>query len=128
MHAWQFSIEEAVTNLLLNAIKYTPPNGRVEISARNQGDYIQLEVVDTGIGIPEEEQCKIFDEFYRAANAKKLEKDGTGLGLSIVKHIVERHGGQIGVQSKENNGTRFWLTLPKQVSNAGLGDSVDSVK
>ncbi len=124
----QFSIEEAVTNLLLNAIKYTPPNGRVEISARNQGDYIQLEVVDTGIGIPEEEQCKIFDEFYRAANAKKLEKDGTGLGLSIVKHIVERHGGQIGVQSKENNGTRFWLTLPKQVSNAGLGDSVDSVK
>ena len=124
----QFSIEEAITNLLLNAIKYTPPNGRVEISARNQGHYIQLEVVDTGIGIPEEEQCKIFDEFYRAANAKKLEKDGTGLGLSIVKHIVERHGGQIGVQSKENNGTRFWLTLPKQVSSAGLGDSVNSVK
>ncbi|MHC4659111.1 MAG: sensor histidine kinase [Planctomycetota bacterium] len=124
----RLSVEEAVTNLLHNAIKYTPANGTVEINAKNHGDYVHVEVLDTGIGIPEEEQGKVFDEFYRGSNAKMVEKDGTGLGLSIVKHIVERHGGQIGVQSRENNGTRFWLTLPKAVGNASLDNRGDSVK
>jgi len=109
----QFSIEEMLTNLLLNAIKYTPANGTVGINAKDHGDYVLAEVVDTGIGIPQEELPRVFDEFYRATNARKVERDGTGLGLSIVKHIVERHGGQIGVKSKENNGTKFWLTLLK---------------
>ncbi len=109
----QFSTEEAVTNLLLNAIKYTPANGSVDINAKERGDYVLVEVTDTGIGIPQEELPKVFDEFFRAANARKVEKDGTGLGLSIVKHIVERHGGQVGVESKENSGTKFWFTLPK---------------
>ena len=72
-----------------------------------------MEVADTGIGIPKEELPRVFDEFYRATNAKKVERDGTGLGLSIVKHIVERHSGQVGVESKENRGTKFWFTLPK---------------
>ena len=109
----QFSIEEAVTNLLLNAIKYTPANGTVEINAKDHGNYMLVEIIDTGIGIPEDELGKVFDEFYRATNARKVEKDGTGLGLSIVKHIVERHGGQVGVESKKNSGTRLWFTLPK---------------
>jgi signal transduction histidine kinase len=109
----QFSIEEMVANLLLNAIKYTPANGTVEVSAKNHEDYVLVEVADTGIGIPKEEQCKIFDEFYRASNAKRLERDGTGLGLSIVKYIVERHGGQIHVESNEGSGTAFRLTLPR---------------
>ncbi|MHC4456095.1 MAG: sensor histidine kinase [Planctomycetota bacterium] len=109
----QFSIEEVVTNLLLNAIKYTPSNGTVKINAQDQGNYALVEIIDTGIGIPEDELGKVFDEFYRAANARKVEKDGTGLGLSIVKHVVERHSGQVGVESKENTGTRFWFTLPK---------------
>ncbi|MHC4423600.1 MAG: sensor histidine kinase [Planctomycetota bacterium] len=99
-----------------------------EINVRNRDDCIQVDVADTGIGIPQEEQCKIFDEFYRASNAKKVERDGTGLGLSIVKHIVERHGGQIEVESKENSGTRFWLTLPKQVGDASLGNPTDLAK
>jgi len=108
-----FSTEETVTNLLLNAIKYTPASGTIEINAKDHGDYVLVEIIDTGIGIPEDELGKVFDEFYRAANARKVEKDGTGLGLSIVKHVVERHGGQVGVESKENSGTRFWFTLPK---------------
>ncbi|MHC4488366.1 MAG: sensor histidine kinase [Planctomycetota bacterium] len=109
----QVSIEEMITNLLLNAIKYTPANGTVEANAKNHGDCALVEIVDTGIGIPQEEQPKIFDEFYRATNAKSAERDGTGLGLSIVKHIIERHGGQIRVESKEGCGTIFTLTLPR---------------
>jgi len=109
----RFSIEEMVTNLLLNAITYTPERGTVLLSARNDGDRVLLEIADTGIGIPEEEQSRIFDEFYRATNARQVERDGTGLGLSIVRLIVERHGGEIGVESKEGCGTRFELRLPQ---------------
>ena len=110
----QFSIEEMLTNLLLNSIKYTPESGTVEINATNHGEGILVEVADTGIGIPEEEQKKIFDEFYRASNARNIERDGTGLGLSIVKHIVNRHGGKIEVKSKNGCGTKFRLTLLKE--------------
>jgi signal transduction histidine kinase len=111
----QFSIEEMVTNLLLNAIKYTPANGTVELNAINNGDCVLVEISDTGIGIPQDEQSKVFREFYRATNAKEVEHDGTGLGLSIAKHIVERHGGQIQVESKEACGTTFKLTLPTKM-------------
>ncbi len=109
----QFSIEEMVTNLLLNAIKYTPANGTIDVSAENDENSVLVKISDTGIGIPKEEQARIFDEFYRATNAKRTERDGTGLGLSIVKHIVERHGGQIQVESEEGCGTTFKLTLPR---------------
>jgi len=114
----QFSIEEMVTNLLLNAIKYTPANGTIEMNAKNHGDRVLAEIADTGIGIPQEELPRVFDEFYRATNAREIERNGTGLGLSIVKHIVEKHSGQIWVESKENNGTKFWFTLPKGTSQA----------
>lgn len=113
----QFSIEETITNLLLNAIKYTPANGTVEINAKEDGDYVLMEVADTGIGIPPEELPKVFDEFYRATNAKKVEKDGTGLGLSIVKQIIERHDGKIWVGSQEGIGTKFSFTLPKTTNS-----------
>jgi signal transduction histidine kinase len=109
----RFSIEEMMTNLLLNAIKYTPEKGTVEISASNEEDCVLVEIADTGIGVPEEELNKIFDEFYRATNARKVERDGTGLGLSIVRLIIERHGGQVQVESREGRGTRFTLKLPK---------------
>ncbi|MDH4239888.1 MAG: HAMP domain-containing histidine kinase [Phycisphaerae bacterium] len=110
----QFSIEEMLTNLLLNSIKYTPESGTVEINATSNGEGILVEVADTGIGIPEEEQKQIFDEFYRASNARNIERDGTGLGLSIVKHIINRHGGKIEVESKNGCGTKFRLTLLKE--------------
>jgi signal transduction histidine kinase len=110
----QFSIEEMLTNLVLNSIKYTPESGTVEINATNNGEGVLVEVADTGIGIPEEEQKQIFDEFYRASNARNIERDGTGLGLSIVKHIMNRHGGKIEVESKNGCGTKFRLTLQKE--------------
>ena len=109
----QFSIEEVITNLLLNAIKYTPENGTIDINAKENGGYVLVEISDTGIGVPEEELPKLFDEFYRATNAKKIEKDGTGLGLSIAKQIIERHNGTIWVDSQEGVGTKFSFTLPK---------------
>jgi signal transduction histidine kinase len=109
----RLSIEEMIANLLLNAVKYTPERGTVRVSASNEEDCVLLEIADTGIGIPEEELNRIFDEFYRATNARDVERDGTGLGLSIVRLIVQRHGGQIHVESKEGHGTRFTLKLPK---------------
>jgi len=110
-----FSIEEMIANLLLNAVKYTPEGGTVEINVKKNNDRVLVEITDTGIGIPEDELPKVFDEFYRAANAKKVEKDGTGLGLSIVKQIIERHNGKIWVDSQEGIGTKFSFTLPLQV-------------
>ena len=110
----QFSIEETIANLLFNAIKYTPENGTVQLNARENGVNVLVEIADTGIGIPKNELASVFDEFFRATNARKAEKDGTGLGLSIAKQIIERHNGQINVESVENKGTRFWFTLPKE--------------
>jgi signal transduction histidine kinase len=107
------SIEEAITNLLFNAIKYTPAGGTVEINVEENGNCVLVEIIDTGIGIPEEELPKVFDDFYRATNAKKIEKDGTGLGLSIVKQIIERHSGEIWVNSQKDIGTKFSFTLPQ---------------
>ncbi|MHC4571390.1 MAG: ATP-binding protein [Planctomycetota bacterium] len=114
----EFSINEMVTNLLFNAIKYTPEKKSVHIEAQSHNDYVQIDISDTGIGIPTDELGSVFDEFFRASNAKKSEKDGTGLGLSIVKQIVERHGGKISVQSQEGQGTKFTITLPKNNSTS----------
>jgi two-component system phosphate regulon sensor histidine kinase PhoR len=114
----EFSIEEMITNLLLNAMKYTNTNGTVEINAKDDGDYVLLEIIDTGIGISTEELPKVFDEFYRATNAKRIEKDGTGLGLSIAKQIVERHSGKIWAESQEGIGTKFSFTLPKTTNSS----------
>lgn len=111
----QFSIEEVITHLLFNAVKYTSSDGKVEVRAKNQDNNVLVEIADSGIGVPEEELQKIFDEFYRARNAREMEKDGTGLGLSIAKQIIERHGGKIWVQSKEGLGATFGFTLPKAV-------------
>lgn len=109
----EFSINEMLTNLLFNAIKYTPENKTVHLDAGGDGDCVQIDIIDTGIGIPAEEVQNVFDEFFRASNAKKNEKDGTGLGLSIVQQIVDRHGGRISVQSREGQGTKFSVTLPR---------------
>ena len=108
----EFSINEMVSNLLLNAIKYTPEGNSVHLEAKSQGDSVKIDFSDTGIGIPEDELGNVFEEFFRASNAKKREKDGTGLGLSIVKQIIDRHGGNISVQSKEGQGTTFTVVLP----------------
>ena len=99
-------------NLIDNAIKYTPERGRVIISAEAIDKAIQINVKDTGIGIPNDEQEKMFTKFYRASNALKSKKTGTGLGLYIVKNIIERPGGEIWFKSKVNAGTTFSFTIP----------------
>jgi len=108
-----FTIEELYTNLLMNAIKYTPDKGRIELIVRNRPDHILTEISDTGIGIPKEEIPRVFDEFYRGSNVPKDHKTGSGLGLSIVKQIVENHHGRIWVSSELGIWTKFSFILPK---------------
>lgn len=106
-------LQQLVENLVSNAIKYTPPAGSVKVTLDHApGDTLSLEVRDTGIGIPKEEQERLFSEFFRASNARKVEELGTGLGLPIVKQIVESHGGEIRIESEEGRGTTIVVTLP----------------
>jgi len=112
----EFSITEMITNLLFNAVKYTPENKTVRLEAKSFDDQVQIDIIDTGIGIPADDLESVFEEFFRAGNARKNERDGTGLGLSIVKQIVERHGGEISVQSQEGQGSTFTVILHKDGS------------
>jgi signal transduction histidine kinase len=100
------------TNVISNAIKYTPPGGQVAVSLRQEGDQLIGQVSDTGIGIPAEAQARLFSEFFRAGNAKSFTPHGTGLGLAIVKQIVEGAGGRIWVESAVGKGSTFTFTLP----------------
>jgi signal transduction histidine kinase len=113
-------LEQMLENLVSNAIKYTPAGGEVALSVGRAGpDRVRIEVRDTGIGIPEEERSRLFQEFFRGAKAREIEEVGTGLGLAIVRQIVDRHGGRIQVESKEGRGTTFAVELP--LGEAGLG-------
>jgi signal transduction histidine kinase len=108
-----FTIEELYSNLLLNAVKYTPPKGHILLTVRDRLNHIVTEISDSGIGIPKEELPKVFDEFYRASNVPKDIKSGSGLGLSIAKQIVENHKGKIWVSSEPGVWTKFTFILPK---------------
>ena len=106
-------LQQVITNLVNNAVNYTP-EGVVTIRIREVGKNMQVEVMDTGIGIPPKDLPRVFDDFFRASN---VDKKGTGLGLSIVKRIVETHGGKIWVESpcpESNTGSKFTFTLPKK--------------
>jgi len=108
-----YTIEELYSNLLLNAVKYTPLNGRIELTVKTRQNYIITEISDSGIGIPKEDLPKVFDEFYRASNVPRDIKSGSGLGLSIAKQIVEDHKGRIWVTSEVGIWTKFSFILPK---------------
>jgi signal transduction histidine kinase len=112
----EFSINEMITNLLFNDVKYTPENKTVHLDAKSDDNQVRIDIIDTGIGIPADELENVFGEFFRASNALKTEKDGTGLGLSIVKLIVKQHGGEISVESQEGQGTKFTVILPQDSS------------
>jgi signal transduction histidine kinase len=99
------------SNLIGNSVKYTPPGGRILVKMVKRNLQIKIEISDTGIGIPEEDLSKIFEEFYRAENAKKVEREGTGLGLPIAKRIVETYGGEVKVKSQVGKGTTFSFDL-----------------
>jgi signal transduction histidine kinase len=108
-------IEETITNMLFNAVKYTPDGGRVGLDIAQDGDFVQVKIFDTGIGIPAAELPRIFEEFYRAENARAVERDGTGLGLAFAKEVVERHGGRIWVENNPTGGSTFTFTLPNRL-------------
>ncbi len=105
-------LDRIFVNLVGNAVKYTPAGGSVTVSLSREGEEILVEVTDTGIGIPEESLPHLFEEFYRAPNAKAMNEVGTGLGLAIVKDLVERYNGHIEVESKMGRGTTFTVTFP----------------
>jgi signal transduction histidine kinase len=108
-------IEETITDMLFNAVKYTPEGGRVDLDVRRDDDFIRVQIQDTGIGIPEAAMPYIFQEFYRAENARAVERDGTGLGLAFAKEVVERHGGRIWAENNPDGGSTFTFTLPGKV-------------
>ncbi|MCX8118911.1 MAG: response regulator [Desulfobacterota bacterium] len=110
------SMEGIFTNLISNAIKYTPEGGKVWITLGEEGDFVKATVSDTGIGIKKEDLPRIFDKFYRVKTAETRQIVGTGLGLSIVKSIVEAHHGSITVESEEGGGSTFTVLLPKESS------------
>jgi two-component system phosphate regulon sensor histidine kinase PhoR len=99
-------------NLVDNALKYTPSGGRIDIRWARDGDQCVLEVEDTGIGIAERDQARVFERFFRVDPARSRELGGTGLGLSIVKHLVQAFGGSVGLSSKLGKGSRFHIRLP----------------
>ena len=105
-------LQEVLQNLLDNAVQYTPANGRIEVQASQVGDAVVLTVADTGIGIPQAEQGRIFERFYRVDAARSREAGGTGLGLSIARHIVDAHGGKLWVESAVGEGSRFHFSIP----------------
>ncbi|HEY76747.1 MAG TPA: GAF domain-containing protein [Thermoflexia bacterium] len=109
--ATEDSLDRIFTNLISNAVKYTPTGGEVTVSLGRAGEQGWVKVTDTGIGIPEEALPHLFEEFYRAPNARQFAV-GTGLGLVIVKELVERYGGRIEVESQEGKGTTFTVTFP----------------
>ncbi len=105
-------IGQVVTNVMANAIKFTPEGGNVEVRLRRDGKTAELTVADSGIGIPEEDMDRLFQRFFRARNATDSAIPGTGLGLAICRGIVDAHGGDIEVESATNQGTKITVLLP----------------
>lgn len=108
----QNRLKQVMNNLIQNAIKYTD-SGKIEISANEIGNKVSISVLDTGIGIPEEDSDRIFERFYRVDKNRSREAGGTGLGLAIVKHILDAHGEKIMVESALGIGTKFTFSLRK---------------
>ena len=114
-------IEQVIVNIVSNAVKYNQRGGRVDISGGEKGESVFLTVSDTGLGIPEEDLPRVFERFYRVDKARSRERGGTGLGLAIAREIIEFHGGNISIRSKEGRGTSITVTLPKAPEDKANG-------
>jgi two-component system sensor histidine kinase ResE len=111
-------ITQVITNLVSNAYQYTPDEGSVTIKVTPDDVGVLIDVVDTGIGISEEDQARIFERFFRGEDPMVMRAAGTGLGLSIVQHLVEMHRGKVSFASKLNEGTTFSVWLPYVVKES----------
>jgi two-component system phosphate regulon sensor histidine kinase PhoR len=107
------ALEQILTNLVDNAIKYTPAGGKVRVTAEARGAKVRLTVADSGAGIPAEHHARLFERFYRVDDARSRDLGGTGLGLAIVKHLALANGGDVGVESEPGKGSRFIVSLPR---------------
>ncbi len=112
IEADQGLLQQALQNLVENAIKYTRPEGRVRVQLITRQDRLVFEVADTGIGVSPMDQARLFEKFYRGAQQGSKEQKGTGLGLAIVRSIAERHGGRVWVESQLGKGSTFYLSIP----------------
>ena len=121
----RFQLSSAIGNLVDNAIKYSEDNAAVSVLVRAHAAQVEVEVIDQGIGIPVASIDRIFERFYRVDRARSRGTGGTGLGLSIVRHVVTNHGGEVNVRSREGEGSRFTLSLPRQSAGAADTMSVD---
>src|SRR4029077_3688441 len=111
--------KQVLTNLVGNAIKFTPERGRIELAARQVGDQVRIEVRDNGQGIPPEQQQRIFEAFVRLAQSGAA-TEGTGLGLAITSRLVELHGSKLGIDSQPGEGTCFHFSLLRPVNTSHL--------
>lgn len=116
-------IKLAIQNLLENSIKYTRKNGEILIFLEPLKKEIKFSIKDNGLGIPKNQQWRVFSKFFRGSNVIQIEPDGTGLGLFITKNIIEAHGGKIWFESEEGKGTTFYFTLPFEKTNQDVSIS-----
>jgi signal transduction histidine kinase len=105
-------INQIIENLIENAIRYTDPGGNVTVSVTNDDRQFLFNITDTGIGIEEKDKAKIFNDFFRAEEAKKMQPNGSGIGLYLAKRYIVGHGGSIWFTTKKNKGTTFTFTIP----------------
>jgi signal transduction histidine kinase len=110
---YKIHFEQAILNLLQNAVKFNRPGGEVRIAADRDGNgKVCITIADTGVGIPSQDLSRIFERFYRVDKARSRDVGGTGLGLSIVKHVIERMDGTVAVESQIGKGSAFKVFLP----------------
>jgi signal transduction histidine kinase len=108
------ALEKIVGNVIANAIKFTPPEGRIDVTATHEGNMVTVRIADTGIGIPPEQLPHIFDRFYQVDGSATRRHQGLGLGLALVRELITRHGGDVAVSSDSGRGTTFVLRFPHQ--------------
>lgn len=123
----------ALTNLVENAIAYSPPEASVSVSRRRAGDWVEISVTDRGIGIAAEHQERVFERFFRVDPARSRATGGTGLGLAIVKHVLANHGGEVGLWSSPGTGSTFTMRLPvppspEDISPGNADDPADATR
>jgi CheY-like chemotaxis protein/anti-sigma regulatory factor (Ser/Thr protein kinase) len=125
VYADRVRFKQILYNLISNAVKFTPKEGRIDIECHEDGNSVRISVADTGIGIRPEDQAVIFEEFRQVEGAAEAAQEGTGLGLAITKRLVEQQGGKIAVESSPGKGSRFTFTLPAGFKKVSEGISVN---